>query len=108
MPFDPSATVLKSRALIGLGRAKDAADLLEKQVAAQPSDTGSMGMLERIYERTEDWPNLAKTAQSLSSVMPDDQDNMLILVESGAALRQRVVGAAGVIAAAEAGQLAGA
>ena len=85
MPFDPSATVLKSRALIGLGRAKDASDVLEKQVAAQPSDTGSMGMLERIYERSEDWPNLAETAQSLSSVMPDDQDNLLILVR--AALR---------------------
>jgi predicted Zn-dependent protease len=85
MPFDPSATVLKSRALIGLGRGKDATDLLEKQIAAQPSDTGSMRMLERVYERSEDWPNLAKTAQSLSSVVPDDPDNLLILVK--AALR---------------------
>jgi len=82
MPFDPSATVLKSRALIGLGRAKDATDLLEKQIAAQPSDIGSMRMLERVYDRSEDWPNLAKTARSLAAVLPDDQDNLLVLVRS--------------------------
>ncbi len=84
-PFDPSATVLKGRALIGLGRAKDATDLLEKQVQAQPSDAGSLRLLERIYDRSEDWGSLARTAQALRTLAPDDTDNLLITVK--AALR---------------------
>lgn len=81
MPLDPSATVLKARGLIGLGKGKDATDLLEKQVAAQPSDAGSLRLLARIYERNEDWPHLTATAQKLATVMPDDQENLLILVK---------------------------
>ena len=85
MPLDPSATVLKGRALIGLGRGKDAAVLLEKQIEAQPSDAGSMRLLERLYERNGAWPQLAATAQKLASVAPGDQDILLMLIR--AALR---------------------
>jgi predicted Zn-dependent protease len=85
MPLDPSATVLKARGLIGLNRANDATQLLEKQIEAQPSDAGSMRLLARIYDRNEDWPHLAATAQKLAEIVPDDQDNLLMLVK--AALR---------------------
>src|SRR4051794_38613384 len=37
-PFDPGATALKARALLGLEREDDAETLLTKQVEAQPSD----------------------------------------------------------------------
>lgn len=65
-PFDPGATVLKARALLGLNREDEARDLLIKQVAAQPSDTGSLGFLAKIYERHEDWPKVLETAQRLN------------------------------------------
>lgn len=84
-PFDPGATVLKARALLGLNREDEARDLLIKQVAAQPSDTGSLGFLAKIYERHEDWPKVLETAQRLNVLSPSDRDNALLLVK--AALR---------------------
>ena len=84
-PFDPGATALKARALIGLNREDEARELLVKQVAAQPSDVNSLRFLAKIYERHEDWPKLFETAQRLSAIGPFTPDNSLVLIE--AALR---------------------
>lgn len=81
-PYDAAATVLKARALVGLNRSDEATALLTKQVAAQPSDVGSLRMLERIYERQGDWANLAATAEKLSAAIPSDQDNALLLIQA--------------------------
>jgi predicted Zn-dependent protease len=48
-PFDPPATLLKARALIGLGRQPEAVALLERQVQEQPSDSSSLDLLARAY-----------------------------------------------------------
>ena len=90
--FDPAATVLKARGLMGLGREGDARDLLVKQVAAQPSDVGSLRFLAKIYARQEDWRDAVLTARRLSTVMPKDRENSLMLIE--AALRSGDIPAA--------------
>ena len=84
-PFEPAATVLKARALIGLSREDDAVDLLTKQVASQPSDGGSLALLARIYEHRSDWAKVADCTRRVALIAPQDQQNMLTLVE--AALR---------------------
>ena len=84
-PFDSGATILKARGLLGLGREDEAKDLLIKQVAAQPSDVGSLRFLAKIYSRHEDWPKVLETAQRLNAVAPGDRDSSLLLIE--AALR---------------------
>jgi predicted Zn-dependent protease len=81
-PFDPSATVLKARALMGLGRAESARDLLERQIQAQPSDNGSLKFLQQIYIKDRDWPKVARVAQQLRSLTPGDQENALLLVQA--------------------------
>src|SRR5579875_1241668 len=48
-PYDPSAIILKARALVGLNREKDAKDLLIRQTQEQPSDAGSLQFLGQIY-----------------------------------------------------------
>jgi tetratricopeptide (TPR) repeat protein len=82
-PYDPSATGLKARALIGLGRVPDAIDLLEKQVQEQPSDSGSLQLLNQIYQRQGNWPKVLAVSARLSVLMPGDRDNMLRLIEAG-------------------------
>lgn len=84
-PYDPSATVLKARALLGLHRNDEAKNLLVKQVASQPSDTGSLQLLARIYTREEDWANLLQVAQPLRQLASADTSYGLMVVE--AALR---------------------
>ena len=81
-PFDPSATVLKARALLGLGRDQEAVELLEKQVQAQPSDSGSLELLMRAYERRSDWKNTAAAALQLQQLMPADRNISLLLIKS--------------------------
>jgi predicted Zn-dependent protease len=84
-PFDPSATVLKARALVGLNRDDEALDLLTRQVQSQPADTGILALLVRIYQRRSDWAKVTDFAARLSDLAPQDQQNMLILTQ--AALR---------------------
>jgi predicted Zn-dependent protease len=88
-PYDPTATALKSRALLGLNREDEAVELLTKQVQAQPSDAGSLGLLAKIYEKRADWPKVAEIRQRLGVLNPGDQQNLLALVE--AALRSNQV-----------------
>lgn len=82
-PYDPSATGLKGRALIGLGRVPEAIDLLEKQVQYQPSDSGSLQLLGQIYQRQANWQKVLTVSQRLSVLTPGDRDNMLRLIEAG-------------------------
>lgn len=84
-PFDPAATVLKARALLGLNREDEAVDLLTKQVQSQPTDAGSLGLLAKIYERRSDWAKVTEARQRLAELNPADRQNGLALVE--AALR---------------------
>jgi tetratricopeptide (TPR) repeat protein len=82
-PYDPSATVLKGRALLGMHRDEEAKELLAKQVEAQPSDIGSLQLLARIYTREGDWPKLFSTAQRMTQLAPDNTDYGLMQVEAG-------------------------
>lgn len=84
-PYDPAATVLKARALIGLQQEDEAIDLLQKQVTAQPTDAGSLQLLTRIFARRNDWANAASTAHRIAIITPMDPVNNLVLVQ--AALR---------------------
>nr|NUR38148.1 hypothetical protein [Sphingomonas sp.] len=84
-PFDPAATVLKARALVGLQREGEAVNLLLKQVKEQPTDVGSLSLLARVYERRTDWASMTEATRRIASLNPQDQQNMLALVE--AALR---------------------
>jgi predicted Zn-dependent protease len=81
-PNDPSATILKARALFSMHREDEAIDLLNKQIQAQPSDGGSMTLLARIYQRDGAWSKVAELTRGISTLRPDDQDNMLLLVEA--------------------------
>jgi predicted Zn-dependent protease len=81
-PYDPSATVLKARALIGLNQQGEATDLLIRQTQAQPSDSGSLQMLARVYQRQGDWPKLVGVAQRVTQLLPTDQSNALLLIEA--------------------------
>ena len=81
-PFDPPATLLKARALIGLGREPDAVALLEKQVQQQPSDSSSLDLLARAYEHRLDWKNAASAAFKLQQLMPGDRKISLLLIRS--------------------------
>jgi predicted Zn-dependent protease len=84
-PFDPAATILKARSLARLQREGEAIDLLNKQVEAQPSDLGSMGLLAKMYYGQNDWVKVVQLAQRVSAIAPTDQQNQLLLIE--AALR---------------------
>ena len=81
-PFDPPATLLKARALIGLGRQPEAVALLERQVQEQPSDSSSLDLLARAYEQRSDWKNAAAAALKLHQLMPDDRKTSLLLIKS--------------------------
>lgn len=81
-PFNPIAAVMKGRGLIGLGREREAVDLLRKQVQAQPSDLGSLQLLTRAYERASDWKNAAAAALRLQQLTPADRSNSLLLIRS--------------------------
>jgi predicted Zn-dependent protease len=81
-PYDPSANVLKGRALLGMQRDDEAKALLLKQVQAQPSDVGSLQLLARIYTRESDWPRLLQVAQRLSQLVPADTSYGLMVIEA--------------------------
>jgi len=81
-PFDPSAKVLKARALIGLKRDDEALDLLKKQTQVQPMDVGSLQLLTRMYARRADWTNAAKVARRIEQLTPADRQNRLFLIEA--------------------------
>lgn len=81
-PFDPAATLLKARGLIGLGREQQAVELLQRQVQSQPSDSASLELLTRAYERRSDWKNAAAAALRLQELMPDDRNTSLLLIRS--------------------------
>jgi predicted Zn-dependent protease len=84
-PYDPNATVLKGQGLIGLNRYDDAEALLTKQIQGQPSDSGSLQLLARLYERESNWPKLLPVAQRINQLNPTDSTYALIAI--GAALR---------------------
>jgi predicted Zn-dependent protease len=81
-PFDPAATVLKARALLGLQREDEAVDLLTKQVESQPSDVGSLQLLAKIYDRHDDWPKVVQISRRLMQLAPEDQQNSLLLIKA--------------------------
>lgn len=81
-PADPTAVVLKARSLINLKREPEAVDLLTKQVQNQPSDSGSLALLARIYEHENDWAKVAQAAQSLVTLNPADQKDAILLVKA--------------------------
>jgi predicted Zn-dependent protease len=91
-PFDPAATALKARALISLNREDEALQLLTKQFESQPTDAGSLGLIARVYEQRGNWAKVAEAARRIAQLVPQDQQNMLLLVE--AALRSGNVGLA--------------
>jgi len=82
MPFDPSATALKARALSALQRDDEAIDLLNKQIQAQPTDAGSTALLAKMYYRRSDWAKSAQLAQRAGSLTPADTQNDLLLIET--------------------------
>jgi predicted Zn-dependent protease len=84
-PLDPIATALKARSLFGLGRDDDAITLLKNHLQSIPTDTASLGLLAQIYERHEDWANVAAIRQRLDQAAPGDPENLTMLVN--AALR---------------------
>jgi len=84
-PYDPSATVLKARALVAMNRENDAMDLLAKQLHAQPSDASSRVMLAKIYLKQENWPKVVEVGTPLLSATQNDQNSALMVIE--AALR---------------------
>jgi predicted Zn-dependent protease len=81
-PLDPGASVLKGRALFGLGRDDEAIAFLTQHLQAIPTDTGALALLAQIYERRDDWANVAAVRQRLSQLKPDDEDNLVILVQA--------------------------
>lgn len=84
-PHEPTGTVLKARALLGLKRGPEAVELLETQVQTQPTDIGSLDLLSGIYRRRGEWAKAADTAERISKLSPENQGNWLVLIE--AALR---------------------
>lgn len=81
-PFDPSATVLKARALYSLQRPDEAIELLTKQIEAQPNDGGSMNLLAKIYQRQDNWSKVAELAQRIQALAPSDEQNTMLLVQA--------------------------
>jgi len=81
-PLDPAASVLKARALFGLGREDDAVGFLNQHLQAIPSDTGALTLLAQIYERRDDWPNVAAIRKRLEQTKPGDEDNLVRLVKA--------------------------
>ena len=81
-PFDSDGTLLKARALIGKDRQEDAVTLLQNHVRAQPADVGSLRLLVKIYERKNDWRNVAHVAGSLSESSRQDPEFALLLIKA--------------------------
>jgi predicted Zn-dependent protease len=81
-PLDPAASVLKARALFGLGREDDAVAFLNQHLQAIPSDTGALTLLAQIYERRDDWSNVTAVRQRLEQAKPGDKDNLVTLVRA--------------------------
>lgn len=81
-PYDSGGTIIKARALLGLNREDDAADLLTKHVQVQPSDVGSLQLLARIYVRRGDWPKAEEAARRVSALAPGGKANALLLIEA--------------------------
>ena len=81
-PYDPSATVLKSRALIAMNRENEAEAILLSQMQSQPSDFGSMQALARIYQQRGDWAKVAQIAGRIATLNPGDQSNKFLLAQA--------------------------
>jgi predicted Zn-dependent protease len=81
-PYDPSAKVLKARALLGLEQGDEAIKLLSDQVRAQPSDSGSLDLLAKIYASQNDWPRVVDISRRLAVLNPADRSNALVLIDA--------------------------
>jgi predicted Zn-dependent protease len=81
-PFEPNATILKARALLGLHRVPEAEAVLTKQVQVQPSDAGSLDLLAKIYLRQNDWAKVAEMAGRLNALSSADRRSALLLIEA--------------------------
>lgn len=91
-PYDPNATVLKARSLLGSGGGTEAQKLLEAHVRVQSADLGSWNLLTQIYQRSKDWSKVAMAAGHLVQLDRSNRNPGLLLIE--AALRSGDVMAA--------------
>lgn len=84
-PDDPNATILKARALAGLGKPDAAITHLEEHLARQPGDVDSLRALFHLQRRAERWPVVIAIGQRVVTLAPGDRRTALFTIE--AALR---------------------
>lgn len=80
--FDPMAVALRARTLMGNGSEDEAVGLLENQIRTQPADVGSLQLLARVYERRNDWKNVARVADRLFDLDPSDRPMALLSIQA--------------------------
>ena len=84
-PSDTNALILKSRALVGLGKPADAVALLEAQMVRQPRDVDSLRALMTLHRRAERWAVVSQVGQRVLAFRPGDFQTAARTIE--AALR---------------------
>ncbi len=82
-PLDQNARVIKSRALVGLGRRDEALHMLERQIASQPNDASSMQELVNLHRAAGEWAPIAVLGQRYASIFPGNRKMNVLTVEAG-------------------------
>lgn len=81
-PLDSNATLLKARALVGLGRTPEATALLEQQVAHQPRDAASIKGLLDLARKAADYPRVVVLGRQYLALTPADHETALTVIEA--------------------------
>lgn len=81
-PYDPAVKVLKARLLLRTGAGDAAVDMLERQVAQQPSDIVSLNALIGILDRRDEWAKVATYGGRYLAENPEDVGVAALTIEA--------------------------
>ena len=84
-PYEPGAKLLKARILLARQEPEQAINLLEEQIKVRQDDAGTLKALVLLYERQNDWHQVARVASRLRELNPKDSELAITVVN--AALR---------------------
>jgi predicted Zn-dependent protease len=81
-PYEPGAKLLKARILLARKQPEEAIKTLEEQVKVRQDDSGSLRALMMLYERQNEWREVARVASRLSTLNPKDAELGLTVVDA--------------------------
>jgi predicted Zn-dependent protease len=81
-PYEPGAKLLKARILLARQEPDQAIDVLEQQIKVRQDDAGSLKALMMLYERQNDWQQVARVATRLRDLNSKDPEFGITVVDA--------------------------